>query len=94
MRVFSPSWVMTLHFSNDGPEFPGDLVDSFLAGEAVFLCGTGVSAPQMPGFASLVDRTYESLSVQKTDSEECAYEKNSTRRCWGRSAEDWQIQTP
>ena len=63
---------MTLRFSTNGPEFPGKLVDSLLAGEVVFLCGTGVSAPQMPGFASLVDSTYESLAVQKTDSEERA----------------------
>ncbi len=66
---------MTLRFSNDGPEFPGKLIDSLLAGEVVFLCGTGVSAPQMPEFASLVDRTYESLAVQKTDSEKRAYEQ-------------------
>ena len=66
---------MTLRFSNDGPEIPGKLVDSLLAGEVVFLCGTGVSAPQMPGFASLVDSTYESLAVQRTDSEESAYKQ-------------------
>ena len=66
---------MTLRFSNDGPAFPGKLVDSLLAGEVVFLCGTGVSAPQMPGFESLVDRAYESLGVQKTDSEELAHQQ-------------------
>ena len=66
---------MTLRFSNDGPEFPGKLVDSILAGEVVFLCGTGISAPQMPGFAALVDRTYESLAVEKTDSEKRAYQQ-------------------
>ena len=75
MLILSPNSAMTLHFSNDGPEFPGDLVDSFLAGEAVFLCGTGVSAPQIPGFESLVDRTYESLAVQKTPSEEHAHKQ-------------------
>ena len=66
---------MTLRFSNNGPELPGNLIDSILAGDVVFLCGTGVSAPQMPDFASLVDRTYESLFVQKTDSEERAYKQ-------------------
>lgn len=63
---------MSLRFSDDGPEFPGELVDSILAGDVVFLCGTGVSAPQLPGFASLVERVYEVLAVEKTDSEERA----------------------
>ena len=66
---------MTLRFSDDGPEIPGKLVDSLLAGEVVCLCGTGVSAPQMPEFAPLVDSTYKSLAVQKTDSEERAYKQ-------------------
>ena len=66
---------MTLRFSNDGPEFPGNLVDALLAGEVVFLCGTGISALQMPGFAALVEETYESLAVKKTDSEELAFKK-------------------
>ena len=57
---------MTLRFSEDGPEFPNEFVDSLLAGEVVFLCGTGVSAPQMPDFRCLVERTYEILDVDKT----------------------------
>lgn len=60
---------MTLRFSADPSEFPGRQIDSLLAGEAVFLCGTGVSAPQMPRFGSLVDSAHESLVVPKTDSE-------------------------
>ncbi len=64
---------MTLRFSNDGPEFPDEFVDALLGGEVVFLCGTGVSAPQMPGFRSLVERTYEALSVEKTESEQRAF---------------------
>lgn len=66
---------MTLRFSHDGPEFPGELVESLLAGEVVFLCGTGVSAPQMPDFASLVKRTYRSLDMQMTESERRAYQQ-------------------
>lgn len=64
---------MTLSFSNDGPDFPDEFVDAILGGEVVFLCGTGVSAPQMPGFRSLVERTYEALSVEKTESEQRAF---------------------
>ena len=66
---------MSLRFSNDGPEFPNVFVDALLAGDMVFLCGAGVSAPQMPGFRSLVERTYEILGVEMTVSEKNAFEK-------------------
>ncbi len=65
---------MTIRFSHDGPEFPGELVDSLLAGDVVFLCGTGISAPQLPDFKSLVVCIYEKLGVKKTDSEKRAFE--------------------
>ena len=65
---------MTLRLSEHGPEFPGELIDAVLAGEVVFLCGTGVSAPQMPGFKALVDCTFKVLAVEKTDSEKQAFE--------------------
>ncbi|MDE0330240.1 MAG: SIR2 family protein [Nitrospinae bacterium] len=65
---------MTLRFSNGGPEFPGELIDSLLAGEVVFLCGTGVSAPQMPDFEKLVERTYKLLAIERTDSEQNAFD--------------------
>ena len=64
-----------LRLSPNGPEFPGEFVDSLLAGEMVFLCGTGVSAPQMPNFRRLVLRTYETLGVMKDDSEKRAFKK-------------------
>ena len=67
---------MTLRFSNEGPEFPGEFVDSLLAGEVVFLCGTGVSAPQMPDFRRLVEGIYETLRVEKTGSEQRAFCEN------------------
>ena len=66
---------MSLCFSTDGPEFPNEFIDSLLAGEVVFLCGTGVSAPQMPGFQGLVERTYEALGLERTDSEQSAFDK-------------------
>ena len=67
---------MSLRFSNDGPEFPNEFVDSLLAGDMVFLCGAGVSAPQMPDFGRLVESTYETLGVERTDSEKSAFEKD------------------
>ncbi len=66
---------MALQISENGPEFPDDFLDSLLAGEVVFLCGTGVSAPQMPDFRCLVERTYETLGVERTGSEELAFDK-------------------
>ena len=65
---------MSLRLSNDGPEFPSELLDLLLAGEVVFLCGTGISAPQMPDFRRLVERTYQTLGVEKTASEQSAFE--------------------
>ena len=64
---------MSLHFSDDGPEFPGDLVDSLLNGEVVFLCGSGISRPQLPDFKGLVQGTYKRLSLDKSQSEERAF---------------------
>ncbi len=66
---------MALRNSENGPEFPDDFLDSLLAGKVVFLCGTGVSAPQMPDFRRLVERTYEILAVERTDSEEFAFDQ-------------------
>lgn len=64
---------MSLRFSPTGPEFPAELIDALLAGDVVFLCGTGISAPQLPTFAHLVDRIFAALSVDKEPSEELAY---------------------
>ena len=65
---------MTYLEFDHGPRFPGEFVDSILAGEVVFLCGTGISAPQLPDFKQLTVRTYEKLGVYRTDSEERAFE--------------------
>ena len=67
---------MSLCFSTDGPEFPNEFIDSLLAGDVVFLCGTGVSAPQMPDFKHLVECTYELLGVERTDSEESTFKED------------------
>lgn len=65
---------MTLRFSDDGPYFPGELIDSLLAGEVVFLCGAGVSAPPMPNFPQLVERTYQEVDImEKTKQEKMAF---------------------
>ena len=64
---------MTIRFSNAGPAFPGAFVDSLLAGEMVFLCGTGISSPQLPDFQCLVECTYAKLGVERDAPEERAF---------------------
>lgn len=48
--IFQGTHKVTLRFSNEGPAFPSQLVDALLSGDVVFLCGAGVSAPQLSGF--------------------------------------------
>lgn len=45
-----------------------------MAGEVVILCGTGVSAPQLPDFKTLVDKTYERVGVEMDASERRSYD--------------------
>ncbi|WP_156350305.1 hypothetical protein [Sphingomonas sp. Leaf20] len=52
--------------------FPGELIDALLAGNVVFLCGTGISAPQLPGFRKLVDDVSIALAVPPDASEQGA----------------------
>ncbi|CAB3809101.1 hypothetical protein LMG28614_06952 [Paraburkholderia ultramafica] len=63
---------MTLRFSEEGPAFPTDLIDRMIEGEVVFLCGAGVSAPQMPMFGALVDCVYKKIGVEPTAAEALA----------------------
>jgi hypothetical protein len=46
-----------------------------LAGDAVFLCGTGISAPQLPTFKELVDKVSNGLGEPFDASEQLAYEQ-------------------
>lgn len=55
---------MALRFSRNGPCFPGPLLDSLMDGEVVFLCGAGISVPQLPNFSELVERTCEELNFE------------------------------
>ncbi|MEH6834307.1 SIR2 family protein [Falsihalocynthiibacter arcticus] len=65
---------MTLQFSKEGPAFPSQLVDALLTGDVVFLCGAGVSAPQLPGFDTLVEDCFADLNVQMNASEKQAFD--------------------
>ncbi len=64
---------MSLRFSDAGPEFPEQLVDALLRGEVVFLCGAGVSAPQLPGFGALVSKCFDRLNVDMSPSERLSF---------------------
>lgn len=74
---------MPLRFSKDGPEFPDVLVNDLLKGEVVFLCGAGLSAPQLPGFRGLVDRCFEALNVSMNAAEKMAYEEERYEEALG-----------
>jgi hypothetical protein len=63
---------MGLRFSRQGPEFPSPLIDAIQKGEVVFLCGAGVSAPQLPLFDELVRLVYEDLQIKPTAGENLA----------------------
>jgi hypothetical protein len=54
---------MSLKYFEDGPTFPNELPDQLVAGEVVFLCGAGVSFPQLPGFKDLVEKTFDRLGL-------------------------------
>lgn len=60
---------MDIRFSQDGPAFPEELVDDFINGEVVFLCGAGVGAPQLPLFGGLLRKVYDDLGIEATDGE-------------------------
>ena len=74
---------MSLRFSEAGPEFPEQLVDALLTGDVVFLCGAGVSAPQLPGFGALVNRCFASLNVDMSASEQLSFNENRFEEALG-----------
>lgn len=63
-----------IQLSDDGPKIPGKLVDAIIGGEVVFLCGSGVSSPQLPDFEGLVNGVYRKLAVEKSSIEAYAHE--------------------
>lgn len=67
---------MAIRFSEHGPPFPDALVDDILEGKVVFLCGAGVSSPQLPGFKALAEKTYAALGAEMTPAERDAFERD------------------
>ena len=64
---------MSLQFNEDGPTFPDELLDQLMAGGVVFLCGAGVSFPQLPGFEELVEKTFSRLDLKMDHGEEASF---------------------
>ncbi len=60
-------------FTSRGPDFPEDLINDLLEGDVVFLCGAGVSAPQLPNFENLVRQVYANVGEERTPAEEHAF---------------------
>lgn len=54
----------------------------------MFLCGTGISAPQLPDFRTLVDRIYERLGVEKSPSQALAYDRERFEEVLGSLSRD------
>ena len=54
----------------------------------VFLCGTGISAPQLPDFKQLVDRVYERLGAELSPSQKAAYDGGRFEEVLGSLARD------
>jgi hypothetical protein len=65
---------MSLKYFEDGPTFPNELLDQLVAGEVVFLCGAGVSFPQLPGFKDLVEKTFDRLGLEMDVGEQAAFD--------------------
>ena len=74
---------MSIRFSTDGPAFPEHLVDALLRGEVVFLCGAGISAPQLPGFEGLVRQCFSRLNVDMTPSEKLSFTEHRYEEALG-----------
>lgn len=64
---------MTIKFSENGPEIPSALLDALIAGDVVFICGAGISAPQLPHFRLLVQQVYDRLNAEMDPSEEASF---------------------
>lgn len=64
---------MTIKFSENGPEIPSALLDALIAGDVVFICGAGISAPQLPHFRLLVQQVYDQLNAEMDPSEEASF---------------------
>ena len=52
-----------MRFLPGSPNIPDELLEARDQGDVIFLCGAGVSMPQLPGFAALARRVIDRLGV-------------------------------
>jgi SIR2-like domain len=65
-----------MQFVKDGPDLPNALLQLHEEGSVVFFCGAGISYPAgLPGFRSLVDKTYAGLHTSPDPTEEEAIKR-------------------
>src|SRR5262249_41094902 len=72
-----------MRFLEDGAEIPDELIRSASDGDAVFLCGAGVSMRvNMPSFKNLTDDIYIELGETRANepAERIAYERSEFDR--------------
>jgi hypothetical protein len=74
---------MPIRFSEDGLSFPDSLIDEMLEGRVLFLCGAGVSSPQLPGFKELAQKVYKKLGVEMSRAEEEAFKHDRYEEALG-----------
>jgi NAD-dependent SIR2 family protein deacetylase len=72
-----------MRFLEDGADIPDELIRSVSDGDAVFLCGAGISMrTEMPSFKKLTDDIYRELTETRTNepAERIAYERSEFDR--------------
>jgi len=74
---------MHLSFSENGPDFPIEVVDALLEGEVVFLCGAGISAQALPSFKRLVEKTFMRLNMTMNSAEKKAFKEGRYEEALG-----------
>lgn len=63
-----------MRFSENGPDIPSKLIDAALRGEVVFLCGAGVSQPDLPNFEQLTQNVFTHLGLAMDAAERHSFE--------------------
>lgn len=59
-----------MRFIPNGPDIPHSLINAHEEGRVVFFCGAGISSPAgLPLFNGVVEKIYEILNIEKTESE-------------------------
>lgn len=72
-----------MKFSENGPDIPSKLIDAALRGEVVFLCGAGVSQPDLPNFMQLTQNVFSHLGLAMDAAEQHSFEVKRYEETFG-----------